>query len=134
MNREHTATVPLIIGGIERMVCVVFEIESYGSAGSWDEPPEGPSIVINDVRNDDECGRSIYELCSDCRDLWGPARYVQGYFHINHGPATGTVPSHSYCHITFNGPWDNHTLLDTLYEVVCDKHFPDYEPQDDDVF
>lgn len=138
MSVEHTAVVPLTICGVERMVCVVFEVESYGSSGGWGEPPEGPSIVINDVRNDDDDGRSIYDLCEQCRDIWAAPRYVSGVWQVQSfapaiNPYTGTR-SPAYAYIGFNAHYGRfHSLLDTLYEVVVDKHMPEYEPSDDDV-
>ncbi len=139
MSREYTATCSIVIGGLERSVCVLFTVNHWGSPGSWEEPPEPPEFDITDVRNGDEDGRSIYEFCSEVCDLWGPAVYAGGYWQINHGPGMAKAGWRSveldgpraypaYCRVGFNSPWGtNRTLLDNLYEQIDTNHLPDIE-------
>lgn len=130
MATEHHTTCSIIIGGLECEVCVVFEVESYGDGGSYFEPPEPPSIVINDVRMGDEDGRSVYDLCEQTRDIWAKPRYASGIWQINsggprlHSWEDRTVPA--WCNVSFNAAYGAfHSLLDTLYEMVIDHHMPD---------
>lgn len=138
MSREFTATVSVVIGGMDRDVCVIFEVESYGYQGSYFDPPEPPSIVINDVRDEDECGRSLYDLCEQTRDIWAKPMYADGIWQVmGDGPRTswdGLRTDPAWAQIGFNAPFGAfHSLLDTLYEAVLDRHMPDYEPSDDDI-
>lgn len=136
MAHEYTAHTSLIVGGLERTVCVVFEVEAWGSDGGFGEPAEGPSIVINDVRNDDVSGRSIYDLCEQCRDIWAKPRYADGVWYLRHGQSRvyGGYSEKAWCEVMFNSRYGLfHSLLDTLYSDVLDNHMPDYEPSDDDI-
>jgi len=135
MAREHTAHVEIMICGLPREVCVVFEVESYGSDGGFGEFPESPSIVINDVRNNDYEGRSIYDLCEQYRDIWAAPRYASGIWQITHGGPRSRfgVPREepAWCHIAFNASYGSfHSLLDTLYEVVLSDHMPEQDGDD----
>lgn len=128
------------ICGTEFDVVVEFDITSYGSADSWEEPGDPPEIEVTAVYYLDDKGdpedRDISGLLSELKDQelrlhWGQLAYGFG-FKIYHGgtfgdPLRPETRWRSPPSITFN---EGRSILESL-EAEIYENFHDYESCDE---
>lgn len=80
MKQIHRTTVDIM--GLKFDVEVLFKVTSYGSAGSYDEPPEGPEIELDRILSCDT-GMDVTDIVTSYRltdpKIWQSVEYDAGY-------------------------------------------------------